>query len=242
MSSILKALKKLEEEKARKQGGSSDIARDILRSPHRRTPKMHGTMIMVVCLAAAIAGGTVYFSWREVVPETSTRIDRSPNPATRTGANANAAVPDDSMPVEVKNVPRPVSEPAVAELPVPKERRVMDQLPQPVKKPTGTAPRAVSSKAAANVVPVTEPLPAEPSLPRESREISSPQEKARPELVLSGIAFQADRKSRMAIVNDLPVMEGMRIEGYLIEEILKDRVRVSSGDRTFELTIEKGSQ
>jgi general secretion pathway protein B len=62
---------------------------------------------------------------------------------------------------------------------------------------------------------------------------------AAPHLVLSGIAFYAERDARLAVVNDLPVMEGTVIEGAVVEEILADRVRFSREGRAFEVVLQK---
>jgi general secretion pathway protein B len=79
--------------------------------------------------------------------------------------------------------------------------------------------------------PVLAP-PAKPAAPA-----VVPQQPARPNLVLSGIVFQPDRQARLAVVNDLPVMEGTVIEGARVEEILADRVRFAWEGSTLEVGL-----
>jgi general secretion pathway protein B len=59
-----------------------------------------------------------------------------------------------------------------------------------------------------------------------------------PPLAVTGIAFNSDPESRMAVVNGLPVMPGTIIEGVKVEEILPDRVRFSGGGSVFEIFLQ----
>jgi general secretion pathway protein B len=79
------------------------------------------------------------------------------------------------------------------------------------------------------------PVLAPPAKPAASAVV--PQQTARPNLVVSGIVFQPDRQARLAVVNDLPVMEGTVIEGARVEEILADRVRFAWEGRTVEVEL-----
>jgi len=45
-----------------------------------------------------------------------------------------------------------------------------------------------------------------------------------PRLVVSGIAYQSNAESRMAVVNDLPVLAGTTVAGVEVVEILPDKV------------------
>jgi general secretion pathway protein B len=59
-----------------------------------------------------------------------------------------------------------------------------------------------------------------------------------PALKLTGIAFQEDRAARLAVINDLPVMEGTMIEGARVMEISEDRVRFNYSGRNFEVLLD----
>jgi len=241
MSSILKALKKLEEEKVRLHGGAPDIARDILRSPHRRKRGAPGMTIIAVCLSVALVCVAGYVFWNEMAASVPTSMERAPAPPPREVTSPRTPAVDESRAMEKLPVRRQVIDPAIGE-PLPKEEGSGQAAHQAEKKATVETPISAPSKAALKIATPATPPNQKSSPAREEIPATSPPREEAPKLVLSGIAFQVDRESRMAIINDLPVMEGMRIEGVLIEEIFKDRVRVSSDDRTFELTMEEGPQ
>lgn len=58
-----------------------------------------------------------------------------------------------------------------------------------------------------------------------------------PELRVSEIHYQYDVKNRLAVVNDLPVMEGTIIEGVKVDRILPDRVRFLLNGRYREVRL-----
>jgi len=58
--------------------------------------------------------------------------------------------------------------------------------------------------------------------------------------VLSGIVYQAQRDARIAILNDLPTMEGADIAGYRLQEILPDRVVLTQQGRKYEVPLFTG--
>jgi len=110
-----------------------------------------------------------------------------------------------------------------------------------------TAPPAAPSTPDAPAAPPLAPpeilvrnktLPAEPDRPGASgaSAASGKQKKtARLNLVLSDILYRPEPSERMAIVNDLPVMEGMEMEGALIREIAPDRVLLQYDGKSLEL-------
>lgn len=271
MSSILKALKKLEEEKARKEGGSSDIARDILRTPYRRRRQnLFGPAVAIAIGAAALAvvliGG--YRLWREPPPSSSVAVPRpadapsrpqgagkgepvlvekedrgeKPSPAAaektaagsaETGADAVAVEPRQGATTSVM-----AEEMAVGGADGKAGEVVWEE-----KAPTGDAfSRALASGVEADApaadAAAADAAAAKSASPAGELGDGNPDSSTDgPSLFLSGIAYQQDRESRLAIVNDLPVMEGTVIEGVLVEEILKDRVLFSSEGRTFEIPL-----
>ncbi len=58
-----------------------------------------------------------------------------------------------------------------------------------------------------------------------------------PELRVSEIHYQWEVKNRLAVVNDLPVMEGTLIEGAKVDRILKDRVRFVFNGKYKEIRV-----
>lgn len=199
MSSILKALRKLEEEKARRQDGSPDIARDILkRGPRRHQASPWGATVLVSVLVLAV-GILAY---------------------TRFENRAVSGPPSQPVVTPLASVPVPTTPAPEGAAPASKEKRQQAAPSAKVKK-ADVAIKRVSPP------PAPEPLPA----------VGKPVEVSLPRLTLSGIAYQDRAEARLAVVNDLPVMEGTLIKGARVEEILRDRVRFSLAGRRFEVSL-----
>ena len=58
---------------------------------------------------------------------------------------------------------------------------------------------------------------------------------------VSGIAWQKESVSRLAVVNGTPVVQGAVVEGARVEEIFQDRVRFSRDNSSFEVPLGKVS-
>jgi general secretion pathway protein B len=195
LSSILRALKKLEAEKARTQGGQIDLARDILRPAElrRQSPLRIPVLVTLLILVGGLVGMALMF-WVE-------------NPAPR-------------LPLAVESSP-PV--PAASVQPMETSADV------PIAPP---APRASALPPVAEVV-----SPVAPNLPAASETPALPALPVHPRLIISGIVYQDDPESRIAVVNDLPAMTGTRIEGALVEEIRSGSVVFSYQGQHFEVFI-----
>jgi general secretion pathway protein B len=64
----------------------------------------------------------------------------------------------------------------------------------------------------------------------------------KPKFVISGIAWQSDSASRIAVVNGAPVLEGSNVDGVKVEQIFPDRVKFSQEGKSFEISIEREGQ
>jgi general secretion pathway protein B len=224
MSSILKALKKLEEEKARGREGSVDIARDILRGTSRRQtgPAWLLPALAAAVLLIAVAVAVVGLLRREpeaLVAPLLASPERAPAPV------ATSPPPATDPPVQEVRLP---PSPAAATGAQTAARRAASVVSAEPPTPAATA----VSPAPASKPPTVSAAPAEPAA--EAPAAASP---PRPRLAVSAIAFQADREGRLAVVNDLPVMEGTAVEGMTVEEILPDRVRFSRQGQSFEVAL-----
>lgn len=217
MSSILKALRRLEEEKAERLDTPVDIARDILRRPQKKRPIPAGWLLTFACMGVfGTAAGLVLFSG--LGEEENTGI------IPKAGASAPARVETPtSMPVAARSVPPTVvvAEPEVVEV---------RMSPPP-------ASAGAGSEASAAVAPVRISSDRKPPPPTSPKDGNAQALSAG--LAVSDIAFQAEREARLAIVNDLPVMEGTVIEGARVEEILADRVRFSRAGEMFEAGLKR---
>lgn len=230
MSSILKALKRLEEEKAERLDAPVDIARDILRQPRRRSHSMPWLALSIAGCGVVVAVGLLVL-WYGGQPVThpdradhAEDVSKSPRLPLPPSAAPVADIPESPVDVrpepevvEVRMVPPPV---AVAGKPVATRKAGVEAAA-----PEESTPPVTRREA----TPKTAPVPS----------VARPQAEG-PRLIVSGIVFQAEREARLAIVNDLPVMEGTLIEGVEVVEILADRVRFAREGNAFEVEMGKG--
>lgn len=238
MSSILKALKKLEDEQVGRSSASSTDSGGQFVAPVRGGQSF---LLLITGIGAGllVAGGLYVMYGRSDM------------------ANAPPVVQEQKV-TGAPAKPVPVVVPAAAakvETPVPVRR-------QPVV-PAAIAARPVAPavpQTAANAVPVKNttnatvetPLPAraepraqEPSqanpvtdIQVEHREIPAPgQQWSAPNLVVSDI-MPASGGGRMAIVNGMPVMEGTMIDETLVEKIGEHQVVFVVAGRTVTVPVQ----
>ncbi len=194
MSSILKALRKLEDEKATLGEGSVDLAHDILKRSYdenKSTPWFAVTLIVAVLV---ILGGIVW--WFYVAPIES----QSPSVAVQPPTQSKAVIVQPPLKVKAPEqdtiVPAQKTTQATALL---SENTLIQRPP-------------VENQV--TPVPVTAPLAVTNSEPIDI-----------PLLEVEEIVYHQQPDSRLAVINDLPVMEGTDIMGAHVDEILPDRVR-----------------
>lgn len=242
MSSILKALKKLEEEKLNPDDEPRrvNVSSDILRQPRDKRANnrlllgiaLIGILIVILLITLLLRPAPKEASIPAATPATTTL------PATQPPTSAPPAAlqaPPASVP-EVQKAPQLPAQPA---MPLPatgaKAARPLPQetisLPEPARAP-------VTRKFPLPELPGSEPLPAQAVPPKQlpkpqAQTVDSPE----PRLTLSGIAWNKDSAERLAIINGQPASTGAHIGGAVVEEILPDRVRLSSKGRIFELSI-----
>ena len=234
MSSILKALKKLEEEQARREGGGGDIARDILRGAQRRRGP-RGWWLLPVGL---VGGGVAVFAAFGL-------LSRTPNQGGRTTIPASEKANRAENPLQA-----PLTETHEAVVTGAAQRNATSPTAPAAQPAAGSGARRPPSEARASSVPpasmageraaapnreVSVPVAEEASdIDRETEPIAGGESA---DLVLSGIALQDGNATGMAIINGLPVMEGTVIEGARVEAVLSDRVRLERGGEVFELLL-----
>lgn len=193
MSSILKALRKLEHEKSAMGEGSVDLARDILKRSYEERRRSWSGPVVVVGAALLL----VVFGWwlmSSPAPETIMRQADLPLPQ---ATEAAAPVP----PVVSQKKPQQLSPVIIMPnrtLLQRGEGQSKAQQKEPLTALTGKAVPVAGAGAAALVIP---------------------------DLVIDEIVFVADPSARLAVINDLPVMQGTDIAGARVIEILADRVR-----------------
>ena len=240
MSSILKALKKLEDEKTTRKPESLKINSEILRdsTSFRLTPLNVGIAAVFLFFCG---GGATYLYLKS---ESGT----SPSPSvneTKKQKNLRAATPP-SPPSSDIPVVHVVADPVVpaanhpssttpsAPTSVSSYHAVASQKADIQSKKSISVKGQVANK---NLVPAVE----------ETKEITpavkvhKPATALRPYLKVDGIAFQEGIDS-VAIINGIQATKSSVVEGAKIEAILKDRVLFSFGSDKFEILLGRANR
>ncbi len=301
MSSILKALKKVNKEKSTLQGGTSPIAREILNDISRPEGRVGSRsrlpLIFLFLLAGGVLGGVLLMRDAEITPVQTVQdvAETAPVVASETVPVATPEAPVEPPVVALEQVeppPVPVVE-AVAETPLPP----VDAGPGPLEiaeeivlttrdataalKDTATTLRdtadalknkviissqpaidrsvgdekdavsVVASRAPITPVAVARPRPSAAARPASGStsvpvssasrtpgwHLSQTENLPAPELSVSEIHWRPLAKDRLAVVNDLPVLEGVDIEGARVDRIFKDRIRFVVNGRYLEVKV-----
>jgi len=223
MSSILKALKKLEQEKVRRGDLAVDLALDIHRGARRqRYHRLLPACLVILTLGCVAAGAWLLHSraaeWiaagaRPPAP-VSPLLPRAPLPPHPVPVN------DAEMVAAMPQAPsQPLAEAASSVTQTPRRRSDRPQHP-------GRSPGRRS--------------PSSPSRPAPGGAVLAPPGAVgtdRPGRQLSGIVWQQDPAARMAIIDDLPVMVGTEISGAKVLEILPDRVVLTANGKKSVLVL-----
>lgn len=240
MSSILKALKKLEQEKTSRRGGNPDIARGILRSAPKGRQKPRW-LFPVSVAGTALAASLFTYALMSGFPH----ITRSAAPAAKLQEAVESpviiapkapAIPagDDEGLCSTEN--RSVD---AASKSVRTEKYPISGRPSAIKiKPL--TPLSVAAGKASSFSVTSPPLQKkqEPyGKVAQTAQFSSGH--PLPALMVTGIAWQKGGVDKVAVVNGISVTEGVSVEGARVEEIFQDRVRFSFGSQTFDVVLGK---
>lgn len=292
MSSILKALKKLENERQQPPVGQTPLSREVFEGISRAevTSRAHSPLPLIV-LALLLAGAGLGV-WLMRQPPPAEQHLAETRPPSVISADSKAPLPSFLAPIAVvKAVEAPVvplsasvaasqsvAPPEEASVPIaeaptpavvepPAQNRFKESVAKSVattKAPAVVPPKETVSpviispvKSVAASVPVVEVNPTNPvitQVPPKSpgRALSTPvtiasrtpgwalpgAEKAvAPELRVSEIHYKPVAQERLAVVNDLPVLEGVDIDGARVDRIFKDRIRFVFNGRYLEVKL-----
>lgn len=224
MSSILEALKKLEEEKSARRAGDGNIAGKVTRPGRRPRPR---PWWFLPALMAAVAGIAMLATFA-LMGGFSPRRGASPPVATATVQPQPPAAAPAATPAPL--APAPPVPPNSGTLPTRQARTAVARPAPQVALPGQTATAATAPQQAT-------PPPAEKPAPPQTTAASTI-----PLIRVSGIAWQKESADRLAMVNGKAVGEGGTVEGARVVEILPDRVRFSIADRAFEIPLGKSSR
>ncbi len=271
MSSILKALKKLEDEKNAKQGQRVDITRDIFGAAQQADSNSRRPFIVGGIVGSIVLGViAVIFITRQ-----GGRVTPPPEP-TETQLNVTPPVPSSTveprttLPLQRQEMPPAASKPTPSPTAMALERskklaaKPIVQLSTPTKPVTAKSQLSPAVVADSTQHPTKSralPLPQTPTISTNHPVISSlppivPLVKPNivtttppaivsnnpPKIMVSGIAYNKDAADRLAVINGTPTGEGKTINGVTIEEIMPDKVRFSYGKNSFEVPVGRSNQ
>jgi len=215
MSSILNALKKLEQEKVARRGNNQDITATILSNRRGRRKRwfipasMAGVAVIAV-LGTYLVMGHFYQLKREgqqVFPSTATLRIPPPLPITpirsqqyQSEERRQSPLPPDTGTYRMKE----------------KKKAPLEAASRRGAKKSGVLPQPAPNEK------FVETLSAGSTIPK---------------LTVSGIGWQKDSAGRLAVVNGVSVAQGATIDGVKVEEILPDRVRFVQGQHLIEVQL-----
>lgn len=213
MSFILKALKKLEHEKAARKAAPVEINSAIL-APDRgpiSSSRRVGLWLSISLVLIAGAVTIMFFPIHEIPPTGSEVPKTGPQ-------QAPAARPEPSFPLSQPQVDKPAKGSASI--------NAIDRQPA-IPRPREPEKRQEKAHSQYDFAP--------PSAP----EHQAPFVAATPALTVSGIALQDDPAESMAVVNGELVKTGMTVGGAVVDRIFLDRVRFKGNGGKFEVYLSK---
>ena len=211
MSFILKALKKLENEKADRNVGKVEINSAIL-APDRRsvsTPGNSSKRLVIALLLVAVGGTSLYFMRRTSSPDVQPPVkEAQPGPMPQPVSVAATAVRQEKPAPVV-----PALSPTV---------KTQEERPRPrVRVREKFHEESPTVGAGTHSIPDREALTGSPT--------SS--------LIVNGIALQDDPAASMAVVNGQIVKRGMTVGGAQVERIYLNRVRFRGNGGLFDVHL-----
>lgn len=221
MSSILKALKKVESDKRVCRPDQLGIDARIL---HERSSASYSrTTATLVATALFVCGsGAMYLYMKHdaahLIPSQTVSTRLKPVQPQQTVSIPPTIIKDRTVQTAVSAKPSPGAEARSHKDPI-------------------TAPRPTRFEQQVDMVPVTvapRPVSAPPAPPASAV--------SRPSLTVNGIAFQDGGNDNLAVINGITVTNGALIEGVKVEDIQKDRVRFSQGAEKFEIILNKSNR
>lgn len=219
MSSILKALKKLEDDNATRRPAEFNIDAEIVRSGN--PPRLSPTLLLITSLLLLAGGSGVTYMYMK---NDRTPASSPPKPHLMTRQDYSQFSASDIKSEQLPEAPVvvPAKQQNIAKTNhIPKQRQSSVIVPVDILKP---AKSLVASKPTPEKGSLPHPLPAAAI-------------KNVPALRVNGIAFQEGGADSVAMINGEPFSSGAVIDGVKIEEVLKNKVRFSYNGEQFEILM-----
>lgn len=238
MSLILDALRKMEQERKNRRGAAQDLRPEVLRyrpATQRKQPAKYPLVLVGVLLLCAGAGAG--FLLKE------NRAELAASKPGQTAAPDAASAPIAQQPLAPPvAAPAPVVAPAAAPMPAPVAASgpaaPAAKLSEPLPATVEAAPPKPSRKAAMSAGPSQVESASQAKPVRES----AVEVHAGNDIIISGIAYQDERRLRRAVLNGQLVGEGAEIGGARVVEIRETKVRLSRGGQLFDVPFSSGLQ
>jgi len=246
MSSILKALKKLENENAARNHDPLKIDSEILRGDS--SDRVSPIKILLLAVFLFVCGGSatyVYMNMKQgqEAPHTPAKTLRPPVPVPLDPLPSSSSAPV-KIPVE-----RIEPETIVASIPEsdtkqnPRISRKTEVTYVPTRPLLSAPPKTHSNKTQHPQRGVEKKQQQTPIADKKavSNSHSAATALPPPTLKVNGIAFQNGSDS-VAVINGVPVSEGSSIEGAKVVEIQRDRILFSYGGEKFNVQLGKSNR
>ncbi|ACH38657.1 hypothetical protein Gbem_1639 [Citrifermentans bemidjiense Bem] len=247
MSSILKALEKVEDAQNQKRNpGAGGLGRKRERRPAWLIPAWSlGGAAVATLVTYAIMGG-----FGKSAPPAAQVVATAPQPPAQPVAPVAKAAVSATPATTALVTTAPATAPAAPVKPVAapvavKPQQTRHEVKTPVRKQqVASVPKHAATLAAKPAakqqrsakVPVPQ-VPARPAAVYAAPALAAPvaaqppravsSEKTHQEIRVTGIAWQNDSQSSFAMVNGRPVRQGAVVDGYKVEQIFEDSVRFS---------------
>lgn len=242
MSSILKALKKVEEERnGIRRSDKPAISSEMLLSSSAPTAASIPRMLVIAGLLLACGGGMVYVV---VQPQGTLLSNHKSTPPAKLITDLKNPMARPASP-EIKTEQLP---PVIDVVPALQKPETIRTPPQLRPSPSATPSSRVTAEQSSVRTPIklsTSPAPRAAASPVSSQSqagAAAPVTKQIPFLKVDGIAFQEGNSDNMAIVNGVAVVVGGRIEGVTVEEIRKERVRFSFQGESIDVSLGRSNR
>jgi len=241
MSSILKALKRLEQQKAVRRDLDHDMAwiGSDAGSPAREKRRWPIVAALVAVAGVSVLSTYWFTGGRDSRPlPAPPATEGSPRPGDgsdrdRESTPSNPLTPGPVTPPSTRSRPGPAEVSPVPGKVSSVPPRVVREIPSLDDDGAPPDAAAVSVREELPKIPrqtVTQ-RPPEPAAPRPAASA------AMPRFSVTGIAWQNDSTVHFAVVNGQSVSEGSMVEGARVEKIFPDRVSFSYQNRSFEVPL-----
>jgi hypothetical protein len=225
MSSILKALKKLEHDTTVRKPDAFRINTDILRGNAPRRQFSTGLIVTAIAIFACGAGATYLY-----MKEGSRLLSHQPGLPTIQGYRGAQSQPEAIFAVPSDTAEYLSRKPAQTN--PESEKTGLIHRNVTFVEPQQSKPTEAIGQPQPQILEQKPPSPAIPAMPVVPA--------AKPVLKVHGIAFQ-DGADSAAVVNGITVSVGSMIEGARVAEIQRDRVRFNRGGETFDIILDKSN-